>query len=50
MATENAAVLFTGMMGSTALASAVAPDAADKLRPEHFSILRQPLPNRLAPK
>src|SRR5580693_5130234 len=29
------------MVGSTALASALAPDAADGLRREHFSILRQ---------
>src|ERR1700686_4251058 len=29
------------MVGSTALASALAPDAADELRREHFSILRQ---------
>jgi class 3 adenylate cyclase len=39
--TENVAVLFTDMVGSTALASSLAPDVADELRREHFSILRQ---------
>ena len=39
--TENVAVLFTDMVGSTALASSLAPDAADELRRGHFSILRQ---------
>src|SRR5450432_3274983 len=29
------------MVGSTALASSLAPDGADELRREHFSILRQ---------
>jgi len=41
MTTENVAVLFTDMVGSTALASSLAPDSADDLRREHFSILRQ---------
>ena len=41
MSTEGATILFTDMVGSTALASALAPDAADELRREHFSILRQ---------
>jgi class 3 adenylate cyclase/tetratricopeptide (TPR) repeat protein len=41
MTTENVAVLFTDMVGSTALASSVAPDAADELRRRHFSVLRQ---------
>jgi class 3 adenylate cyclase/tetratricopeptide (TPR) repeat protein len=40
---ENVAVLFTDMVGSTALASTLAPDAADELRREHFAILRQAL-------
>ena len=40
MTTENV-VLFTDMVGSTALASSLAPDAADELRRGHFSILRQ---------
>jgi class 3 adenylate cyclase/tetratricopeptide (TPR) repeat protein len=39
--TENVAVLFTDMVGSTALASGLLPDAADELRRGHFSILRQ---------
>jgi class 3 adenylate cyclase/tetratricopeptide (TPR) repeat protein len=39
--TENVAVLFTDMVDSTALASSLAPDVADELRREHFSILRQ---------
>ena len=41
MTTENVAVLFTDMVGSTALASGLSPDAADELRRGHFSILRQ---------
>lgn len=39
--TENVTVLFTDMVGSTALASSLAPDAADELRRGHFGILRQ---------
>ena len=39
--TENVTVLFTDMVGSTALASSLAPDAADELRRGHFAILRQ---------
>src|SRR4029077_13764008 len=38
---ENVTVLFTDMVGSTALASSVVQDAADDLRREHFSILRR---------
>ena len=41
MTTENVAVLFTDMVGSTALASGLSPDAADELRRGHFSVLRQ---------
>ncbi len=41
MTAENVAVLFTDMVGSTALASSLSPDAADELRRRHFSILRQ---------
>ena len=41
MTTENVAVLFTDMVGSTVLASSLSPDAADELRREHFSTLRQ---------
>jgi class 3 adenylate cyclase/tetratricopeptide (TPR) repeat protein len=39
--TENVTVMFTDMVGSTALASSVGPDAADALRRGHFAILRQ---------
>jgi class 3 adenylate cyclase/tetratricopeptide (TPR) repeat protein len=39
--TENVVVLFTDMVGSTVLASSLAPHAADELRREHFSVLRQ---------
>lgn len=41
MATENITVLFTDLVGSTALSSNLAQDAADVLRREHFSILRR---------
>ncbi len=41
MATENVTVLFTDLVGSTALSSSLTQDAADELRREHFSILRQ---------
>ncbi len=41
MTTENVTVLFTDLVGSTALASSMAQDAADELRRAHFSILRQ---------
>ena len=41
MTIENVAVLFTDIVGSTALASSLVAEAADELRREHFSILRQ---------
>jgi class 3 adenylate cyclase/tetratricopeptide (TPR) repeat protein len=41
LTSENVAVLFTDMVGSTSLASGLSPDAADELRRLHFSILRQ---------
>jgi len=41
MTTENVAVLFTDMVGSTALSSSLTAEEADGLRREHFSILRQ---------
>jgi class 3 adenylate cyclase len=41
MTTENVTILFTDMVGSTALASSLAADAADELRRGHFSILRR---------
>ena len=36
MSTEGATILFTDMVGSTALASALAPDAADEATPGAF--------------
>jgi class 3 adenylate cyclase len=39
--TENVTVLFTDLVGSTELASSIAPEAADELRRKHFSSLRQ---------
>ena len=41
MTSENVTVLFTDMVGSTALASSLAADAADDLRRGHFAMLRQ---------
>ena len=41
MGLENVAILFTDMVGSTAQASELGPDAADELRRIHYSILRQ---------
>ena len=41
--TETVTILFTDMVGSTALSSRLEPDAADKLRQDHFSLLRQAL-------
>jgi len=38
---ENITVLFTDLVGSTEIASRLAPDQADTLRQEHFSSLRQ---------
>jgi class 3 adenylate cyclase len=43
VATVNVTVLFTDVVGSTALASGMAPDAADVLRREHFATLRHPV-------
>ncbi len=39
-ATENVTVLFTDLVGSTALASALTAEAAEELRRDHFSVLR----------
>jgi len=39
--TEHVTALFSDMVGSTALASSLAPDGADELRRGHFAILRQ---------
>jgi len=41
VATENVAILFTDVVGSTELAQHLSADAADKVRLKHFSILRQ---------
>lgn len=41
MATETTTVLFTDLVGSTALMSEVGPDRSDALRREHFDLLRQ---------
>ena len=41
MTTANVTVLFTDIVGSTALAASMTPEAADELRREHFAILRQ---------
>ena len=38
---ETVAVLFTDIVGSSALASRLSPEAADETRRGHFSILRQ---------
>jgi class 3 adenylate cyclase/ATP/maltotriose-dependent transcriptional regulator MalT len=38
---EHITVLFTDLVGSTELQSALAPEAADELRNKHFSALRQ---------
>lgn len=38
---QNVAVLFTDLVGSTALSSSVSPEAADGLRREHFGVLRR---------
>jgi len=39
--TENLTVLFTDLVGSTELTSALTVEAADELRRQHFSLLRQ---------
>ena len=41
MTTENVTVLFTDLVGSTQLQSSVSPDAADEIRRDHFTVLRQ---------
>ena len=38
---EHVTVLFTDMVGSTALAASMSPAEADDLRRTHFSLLRQ---------
>jgi class 3 adenylate cyclase len=39
--TENVAILFTDIVGSTELSQRLSPEAADQVRRRHFSILRQ---------
>ena len=41
MTTENVAILFTDIVGSTELSQSLSPLAADEVRRTHFSILRQ---------
>ena len=41
MTTENVAILFTDIVGSTELSQRLSPEAADEVRRGHFSILRQ---------
>ncbi len=41
MTTENVAILFTDIVGSTQLSQHLLPDIADEVRRTHFSILRQ---------
>ena len=41
MTTENVAILFTDIVGSTELSQRLIPEAADKVRRDHFSILRR---------
>ena len=41
MSTHNVTILFTDIVGSTELSRSLSPEAADEVRREHFSILRQ---------
>ena len=41
MTTENVAILFTDIVGSTELSQRLSPEGADEVRRGHFSILRQ---------
>ena len=41
MTTENVAILFTDVVGSTALSQRLSAEAADEVRRGHFSLLRQ---------
>jgi class 3 adenylate cyclase/tetratricopeptide (TPR) repeat protein len=43
MTTENVAILFTDIVGSTELSQRLSPEAADEVRRSHFSLLRQAL-------
>jgi class 3 adenylate cyclase len=41
--TQTVTILFTDVVGSTELSSRLGPEASDKLRQNHFSLLRQAL-------
>ncbi len=41
MTTENVAVLFTDIVGSTELSQSLSPELADQARRSHFAVLRQ---------
>ena len=41
LTTETVAILFTDVVGSTALSQRLSPDSADEVRRGHFSVLRQ---------
>jgi class 3 adenylate cyclase len=41
--TESVALLFTDVVGSTALSQRLSPEAADQVRRQHFALLRQAL-------
>jgi class 3 adenylate cyclase len=41
MTTENVAILFTDVVGSTELSQRLSAEAADEIRRRHFSVLRQ---------
>ena len=43
MTTEHVAILFTDVVGSTELAQRLSAEAADEVRRDHFSVLRQAL-------
>jgi len=41
LTTQNVAILFTDIVGSTELSQRLSPEVADEVRRSHFSILRQ---------
>jgi class 3 adenylate cyclase len=41
LTTENVAILFTDIVGSTELFQRLSPEAADEVRRGHFAVLRQ---------
>ena len=43
MTTEHVALLFTDVVGSTALSQSLSPEAADAVRRDHFELLRRTL-------